>query len=175
MNPALALSLLQAASAMLLGAQHAALPPSTIQGIINTAENAVQLAAQEGVSIPFILTKNDSIWPNAKDLHNAAYRDPQGNWVRPGSTVVLLDQYTSFGDLNHDGADDAAVIVNKPGADGTPHYFIAAMLNQGSVMFDIAELPLGENLNITDHRVTDGKIVIDGKQYHLFGISLTAL
>lgn len=157
---------------MLLGAQRAALPASTTQEIINVAENAVQMAAQAGAQIDFTVPKNDSIWPNAKDLRNAAYRDAAGRWVRLGSAVSFLDQYTSFGDLNHDGMDDAAVILNEPDAQGDAHYFLAAMLNQGGVMFEAAETPLGGTLNVATHGINAGKIDINGKQYRLFGVSL---
>ena len=175
MNIPLALSLLQAATSILLGAQRAVLPPSTIQGIVNVAENAVQLAAQTGAPIGFEVPQNNGIWPNINDLTNAAYRSSAGNWVRLGPTVSLLEAYTSFGDLNHDGRDDAAVIVNKPGADGAPHYFLAAMLNQGGVMFDVAELPLGGAVSINAHHIVNGTIELDNKHYQLFGISLNAL
>jgi hypothetical protein len=137
--------------------------------MVNIAGNAIQIVTQATAQIPFTVTQNNSIWPNIDGLYNAPYRDAKGNWVRLGSTVSLLAQYTSFGDLNNDGFDDAAVIVNKPAADGNPRYFLAAMLNQGGIMFDIAELPLGKKININSHRVTSGQIIIDGKRYELWG------
>jgi hypothetical protein len=96
--------------------------------------------------------------------------------VRLGSGVTLLQQYTSFGDLNHDGADDAAVILAKPstagGAEGGESYFLAAMLNQGGVMFDIAELPLGSTANINSHQIASGTIILGSNQYKLLGTDL---
>ena len=115
------------------------------------------------------MPQNDSAWPNAKDLKNAPYIDASGHWARLGKTVELLDGNTSFGDLNRDGMDDAAVIVNRPLSNGTPNYFLAAMLNQNGIMFNIADFSLGTSINITSHSVTGGIILLNGDHYELLG------
>jgi len=130
--------------------------------IVEQAKNPVNFAVRE----------NSSIWTNITDLLSAQYLDAKGNWVRIGSGVSLLSEYTTFGDLNNDGFDDAAVIVNKPGADGAPHIFLAAMLNRGKTLFNIADFPLGNSVHITSHQVTNGKIVLDGNKYELLGREL---
>jgi hypothetical protein len=186
MTTAATIPFLKALTAFLLTIQGASLAPSAAQNAVNIAENGVQLAAQAiaAQQIPFTVPQNDGVWPNIKDLGNAAYRDGNGGWARLGPSVSLLEQYTSFGDLNHDGSDDAAVILAKPAEANTTaattsannpgeHYFLAAMLNQGGTMFEVAELPLGNTLSIVSHSIASGTIIIDGKQYKLFGINLS--
>lgn len=174
MNPAAILSLLQITAAMLTTAQGGAMPAANVQSIITISQHSIQLAAQSEANIPFTVTPNNSMYPNINDLDSAAYRDTNGNWVTLGPSVILSGGDTSFGDLNNDGIDDAAVVVNKPDAEGNPHYFLDAMLNQGGVMFDIAELPLGTTDNITTHRIVSGTIMLNNSSYTLFGDALEA-
>ena len=165
------LSLLQAAASLLVSAQSEPSLQAKIAAV-HIGSKAVQTVVQETADIPFAITPNDSAAPTAKEVVNAPYRDAFGKWTKLGSSVKLMEQYLSFGDLNYDGSDDAAVVVNKPDAKGGAHYFLAAMLNQGGIMFDIAEAPLGSTINITNHRVASGEIVLDGAHYELLGEEL---
>jgi len=181
MNIASMIALLQATSALLVFAQGSRATPALMRSAVNIGSHSVQIVAQVRAPIDFAVTPNSSIWPNINDLVNAPYLDANGNYMRLGSdaagtasTVSLLEQYTSFGDINNDGVDDAAVIVNRPNAAGTPNYFLAAMLNQGGIMFNITDYPLGNTINITTHKVISGNIMIDGKQYDLLGDQLSA-
>ncbi|HEX4104504.1 MAG TPA: hypothetical protein VHZ04_03480 [Candidatus Paceibacterota bacterium] len=175
MNVSSTLSLLQALAGMLALLHGAPTAPasSTLQSAVNLATRSIQLVAQADAQIPFTVIPNDGMWPNVNDLENAAYRDASGNWVRLGPTVSLIQADTSFGDLNGDELDDAAVVVNKPDATGSPHYYLVAMLNQGGVMFDDAELSLGSTVNVTSHDITSGIITVNGQQYALFGTALS--
>jgi len=168
------LSLLQAVALLLTAVQGGKIATPAIQTqAVNMAGNAVQLAAQVADPVGFTVTKNDSIWPNMKDLLNAPYRDANGKWIRLGASVQLIEGDTSFGDLNHDGLDDAAVVVKKQMADGSQNYFLAAMLNQGGILFDIADLPLGPNFEATSHKVaSSGDAVLNGRRYELVGDKL---
>jgi hypothetical protein len=177
MTAAATTTLLNTLSAFLLVLQGSHASPAAQQTAINIAENGVQLAAQAVAMphIPFAIAPNDSVPPNIADLGNAAYRDGDGNWVRLGNGVNLIEGDTSFGDLNHDGVDDAAVIVEKPSSGGGVNYFLDAMLNQGGIMFDIAEVPLGAALTVTSHEIVPGTIFINDQQYQLFGTQLSAI
>ena len=160
----------------LRGAPQSRVAPAVAQQIVNVAGNAVQLATQAAEPVGFAVTPNDGIWPNARDLTNAPHRDVSGKWVRLGGTVQLMEADTSFGDLNRDGVDDAAVVVKKQMADGSQSYFLAAMLNQGGIMFDVAETPLGANFapDTATHSITANEAALDGKHYALVGNQLTA-
>jgi len=169
MNTASLLALLQAAASVLTLAQAHNAKPAFMQEAVNFGSNAVQVVTQAAAPVSFAVPQNDSIWPNAKDLVNAPYIDGSGRWVRLGPTVQALFEDTSFGDINHDGFDDAALIVNRPSAGGTPNYFLAAMLNQGGILFNIADLPLGPGLTVTSHSIASGTIFLNGNAYSLLG------
>ncbi len=170
-------ALLQAAFLLLTGIQGGKMnmAPAAAQQAVNIAGNAVQIATQAEAPIGFAVAQNDGIWPNMRDLLNAPYRAADGAWVRLGNGVQLVQEDTSFGDLNHDGMDDAAVVVKKSMPGGTQGYFLAAMLNQGGIMFDIAEMPLGTNFAAAAHAIASGTAMLNGKHYQLIGNALESL
>lgn len=166
--------LLSVLFAMLTAFHSSQASPAVLKNVVTIGEQGIQLAAQAGQVVPFDVPKNNSIYPNIKDLAQAAYRDANGHWVPVGSSVMLLGEYTSFGDLNKDGIDDAVVVIKKTSPLGQS-YFLAAMLNQGGVMFDVAERPLGSTIAITTHKISAGEIDIDSARYILFGIEIQQL
>lgn len=163
------LSLLQAAAMMLTFAQTHPLPAATSQSVVHVASNAVQLVTQAAAPIDFAVPQSNSIWPNLDELAHAPYLDAPGHWVPLGSSVQLVQEDTSFGDLNGDGIDDAAVVVDRLSASGAPNYYLAAMLNQGGILFNIADVPLGPRLDIASHTVRGGEIFLDNNSYQLLG------
>lgn len=159
--------LLQALVALLSGLQNNPQAPQTAvaQGVAITGQ-AIQLAVQAQAlpKINFAIPKNDSIWPNITDLYNAAYLDANGNYEPQGIGVGLVGEDTSFGDLNGDGYDDAAVIVKRTDDSGNTVSALAAMLNQGGIMFNIADVPLGNNIQLFSHHIVQGgTIVLDAQ------------
>lgn len=158
------LILLQTATALLAGLQSGpALPAKTQQQVINSAAQVVQLAVQSYVVTPdFQQAKNSDIWANYKDLLNSKYLNYAGNRVALGQGVELEDGSISFGDINGDNRDDAAVIAKQNMPDGSERSVLAAMINQGDIMFNVADEPLGTNVQIFDHRVLDqGKFKLE--------------
>lgn len=172
MNPASLIALLQLAASVLVSAQNPKMVLTMRQQAVQLGSNTVQLVTQAAAPIGFDVPKNNSIWPTAKDLMDAPYVDGPGHWARFGSTVQPLLQYASFGDLNDDGADDAAVIVNRPSVGGRPHYFLAVMLNQGGILFNIADVPLGSTVNVASHSIANGAVLLDSRKYNLLGNEL---
>ena len=162
------------AASVLLFAQNHTLPPEVLQSTVNLGSNTVQLVTQAAAPIDFPVPQNDSIWPNAKDLLRAPYLNAPGHWSPLGSAVQLMQADTSFGDLNQDGLDDAAVIVDRPSA-GAAHYYLAAMLNQGGILFNIADYPLGSSLTVATHTISNGVAWVNGTGYRLLGNTLLAL
>ncbi len=173
MNITSLLALLQAAASLLTAAQSPAATAAIQQGAVKFGNNAVQVVTQAAAPINFTVAKNDGIWPNISDLMRAPYIDAAGHWAPLGKTVRLVQKDTSFGDINNDGLDDAAVVVNRPSADGSANYFLAAMLNQGGIMFNIADFSLGTHANITSHSIKDGMMLLDGNRYELLGNVIT--
>lgn len=168
--------LLQLVASLLTGAQHNAnLTPGATEATIAIASQAVQLTAQAEVmpKIAFAIPPNDSNDPDMKDLMHSAYLDAAGNYVPAGSTVNFDTGNVSFGDINQDGFDDAAVIVQQADMNGNTTEAIAAMLNQGGIMFNIADYPLDGNPQITSHNIIQGgDIVINSSTYSLVGDQL---
>ena len=186
MNTAIAL-LLQAATSLLIGiGQNANFPYAVRERAVITAEHAVQISTQAEAmpSIGFSVPKNTSIWPTTSDLMQAPYRSADGSWVPLGNSVQLMAPSTSFGDINSDGLDDAAVIVKQTTKDGSSRYALAAMLNQDNILFNVADLPLAPAVEIYSHNIQGNQISIDMKigdtvratyRYELLGNQLISL
>jgi hypothetical protein len=152
--------LLQLVTSLLTGAQHSAvMTPSSTQATVAIASRAVQLSAQaEAIpKIGFAIPANDSNAPSMKDLMQAAYIDPTGAYVPAvGSDVGVVQEDTSFGDLNADGYDDAVTVVQRTDEAGNTTFVLATMLNQGGVMFNIDDVPLGSTVKVFSHNIVQG-------------------
>lgn len=78
----------------------------------------------------------------------------------PTELVIKLDQ-VAVGDLNGDGAPDAAVVlIAQPGGSGT-FYDLAAVLNQNGTPKHVASALLGDRIKINSITVQAGEIVVD--------------
>ncbi|HVO29058.1 MAG TPA: hypothetical protein VMT81_03695 [Candidatus Paceibacterota bacterium] len=179
MNTSTIAALLQVAAIFLGGLQgNPKATPAVLQPAVAIGSRAVQLAAQAEAMprISFAIPPNDSAAPNIKDLGHAAYLDAAGNYVPLGPTVALVQEDTSFGDLNGDGFDDAAAVVERADAGGGTDLALAAMLNQGGIMFDIADLPLVSGIQVVSHAIVPGgDIVLNSSTYYLLGDQLVKI
>ena len=158
------LAMLQVAATLLMSIQNN--PQATLatqQQAIATANHAIQLSVQSLATIPFAITPNLSPAPNILALENAAYLNSEGSWSRAGAGVELVASSTSFGDLNGDGVDDAAALVVLTPQNGTREsYALAAMVNQGKSLFNIADASLGSGpVAIYSHSIQNGELVLD--------------
>ena len=74
--------------------------------------------------------------------------------------VIKLSDRIAFGDLNGDGAKDAAVIlVSNPGGSGT-FYELAAVINSNGNPQHAASVFLGDRLKVEDISIRTGQIVV---------------
>ena len=165
MNIAIAL-LLQAATSLLTGiGQNVNLSYAVREQAVLVAEHVIQISTQAEAMprIGFSVPKNTSIWPTIGDLYQTAYRTTDGNWVPLGAGVQLVTPSISFGDVNGDGLDDAAMVVVRTASDGSTQYALAAMLNQGGILFNIADLPLGTAIQVRSHSIENNQITLDMK------------
>lgn len=163
MNTTVVALLLQMTASLLSGAQHNPdLSPTTTAKIAAIGAQAIQLAAQAEADarIGFAVPKNPGIWPNVSELVRSAYLNGNGDYVPEGADAALEQQTISFGDLNGDGLDDAAAIVDLK-KNGSTEAALAVFLNQGGVMYNIADLPLGGAVTVYSHRIMDGVLTID--------------
>lgn len=177
--------LLQAAAALLLGVQNnPQVPQAAVQQAIATASLTVQMAteAQAISQIHFSVPMNHaSIWTTIDDLRQAAYLDVNGNYTPQGTSVGLREADTSFGPLNNDGLDDAAIFVQRTDARGNTTTALGAMINLNGMTFNIADRTLGKNVQIFSHHVVGGGVIeltmnVDGARatyrYQLVGNEL---
>jgi hypothetical protein len=163
MNTALT-SLLQVTASFLMLISHSPKATPAMQAqAVTLGGQVVQISTQAAANIPFIVPQNDSAWPNITDLEDAPYLEPNsyGSWTRAGVGVEVISSSTSFGDINGDGFDDAVVLVEQNPADANPNFDLAAMLNQGGIMFNIADAPLGGSAQIYNHEIQNGVLTID--------------
>jgi hypothetical protein len=139
---------------------------ATLQEAVALTNQSIQIAAQVEAAprINFPVTPNNGFQPNITDVYNSAFLDPNGNYVQLSPTAVLIPGDTSFGDLNGDGVDDAAVVVQEMDANGNWSTQLAALLNQGGVMFNIADAELAagtSTLQIFSHNIVGGEVVLN--------------
>lgn len=186
MSTATIATLLQLVVSLLTGAQHSAvMTPSTTEATVAIAGRAIQLSAQAEAmpKIGFTIPPNDSNAPNMKDLMQTAYIDETGAYVPAvGADVGVVQGDTSFGDLNDDGFDDAVTVVQRTDSSGNTTFALATMLNQGSIMFNINDVPLGSTVQVYSHNIVQGgdfviNMSVDGaaaqtSTYYLLGDQL---
>ncbi len=162
MNTSTIALLLQMTSSLLAGAHNnAAVPPAALAEIAGLGNRTVQIAVQALAPIDFPVATNTDMWPTVTDLMASPYLDAEGNYVRAGGAVQLDQSSVSFGDLNSDGFDDAAAIVTRKMADGTTQDAIAVFLNQGNIMFNIADLPLGSSATVYSHNINANMLTMN--------------
>ncbi len=165
-------TLLQLTTALLLSAQNPNVPADLRTQAFALASQAFQLYQSAGqvqvTQVPVSL--RHSPWLNAQELVNAEYFDQagnkfrlmDGNYTSAYSSAEFQQQYISFGDLNHDNLDDAVVILRESLAAQPARYILAAVLNMDNGMtLNAANLDLGREIQIFDHRVQEGKFKID--------------
>lgn len=163
MNSLIATLLQLTTSLLLVAKQSDTMPLAAREGIVGVAGRAIQLSTQALMEIPpgFVQIKNNGIWPTAADLGNSLYLDARGKYVPFGQSVQALYSYSSFGDINNDGFDDAFAVVKRSLSGGGYEYALAAMLNQGNVLFNIDDATLGSSIEIYSHHVVNGALDID--------------
>jgi hypothetical protein len=161
MNTAIA-GLLQVTAALLLGVQHNPnISLAAQKQAVLVGGQVVQISTQALANINFPVPQDSSIWPNIADLQNAPYLNASGQWVQLGQGVKLVSSSTSFGDLNNDGFDDAAALVERSLPDGSSDFALAAFVYQGGILFNVADAPLGTSVQVYDHSIQNGQLVID--------------
>jgi hypothetical protein len=86
-----------------------------------------------------------------------------GQFVAPdnSATIVISPTLVAIGDINGDGAEDAAAIVQTTLASGAIRYDLVAFLNQGGQPVAAAATALGGPVRIDALRVEKGAIWLD--------------
>jgi hypothetical protein len=161
MNTAIA-ALLQVTAMFLLGVQrNPSVSLAAQQQAVSVGGRVVQISTQALANISFPVPQNDGAAPTIKDLQNAPYLSASGKWVQWGRGVAPVSSSTSFGDLNGDGFDDAAILVRRSLPDGSSDFALAALVNQNGILFNVADAPLGSSVQIYSHTIQNGELVVD--------------
>jgi heat shock protein HslJ len=82
-----------------------------------------------------------------------------GGASRP--TVVLHPEVYAFGDLNGDGADDAAVILIESSGGSGSFIYLAAVINEGGVPVNVATHLVGDREQVQAISIEEGEITLD--------------
>jgi hypothetical protein len=101
-------------------------------------------------------------WPTGgvAQLVDGVYRE---KYLPDSATemIIRLSHLFVYGDLNADGAEDAAaVLVADPGGSGT-FYYVVAVLNQNGTPKPVASQFLGDRVFIRSFEVENGNVVIE--------------
>ena len=93
-------------------------------------------------------------------LTNGVYQETLVTGAASKLTVRLLDQY-AIGDLNGEGADDAAVVlVSDMGGSGT-FIVLAAVINDGGLPKHVGSAALGDRVQIKSVSISQREIVVE--------------
>jgi hypothetical protein len=92
-------------------------------------------------------------------LTDGEYSEPAAPGSATETKVMLLPDYTTYGQLN--GQDAAAVVlVTDPGGSGT-FYSLHLMVSQDGEPVEVASTSLGDRIQINSMAIEDNQIVID--------------
>lgn len=73
-------------------------------------------------------------------------------------TTVKLGTQTAFGDLDGNGAEDAAAILQTSSGGSGDSTYVAAVLNQAGAAKPVASVYLGDRIVVKSLAIVDGKI-----------------
>jgi hypothetical protein len=102
-------------------------------------------------------------WPQdgLAPLVDGAYEEE----IMPGSaskiTVLVIPELYAFGDLNGDGAGDAAATLASSGGGSGTFISLEALLNQEGVAQHVATAQLGDRTQVQRVDIVEGRIVVE--------------
>lgn len=94
-------------------------------------------------------------------LRNGEYFEKWDSDSASGLSVGIKEDEITFGDLNEDNKDDAAVIVYSSGG-GSPEFRdLAVMINNAEEPFYLASVSLGDRVKINSIMIESGIIILN--------------
>jgi basic membrane protein A len=129
--------------------------PESETGVVSETAAGVTLEDLKNIEYQVDYTAN-----GRARLVNGQFREP----AAPGSAtevVIILSDVIAFGDLNGDGAGDAAaVLISDPGGSGT-FYDLAIVIEQNGNPVNVATTLLGDRLIINALTIEGDEVVVD--------------
>jgi hypothetical protein len=124
--------------------------------IVATVGNAMTLSVQSLLSQPgatSFVRKN--AYPTIEDVRNFSFVDNRGIRRFSFDGMNILEQYTSFGDMNGDNFEDVlAVVQYEPGGS----YYLVPLLNRVGFLVQTNIVSLGNPVSISQHHIDNGVI-----------------
>ncbi len=96
------------------------------------------------------------LWPTEVTLKNGDYFEYSG-WEL---LVIYQDMYV-YGDFDHDGLEDAAVIISENTGGSINMYTVAFLINDGHQLVHRASIILDDHALIDSMQEKENKVVID--------------
>ena len=125
-----------------------------------TATADLVLGSADAISATVGNLTYTGIYTDAVTLTDGTYTGepfvPDGA-LRP--TVKLIQ--VAAGDLNGDGAEDAAVLLMENSGGSGSFVYLAAVVDDAGTMTNVATILLGDRWQINSFTVTDGQIALD--------------
>ncbi len=103
-----------------------------------------------------------SEWPTAgkATLTDGTFFEPYEPGAASGVHLTLME-HLALGDLNGDGVDDAAVVLEASGGGSGTFRYLAAVLNERGQPRHVASALLGDRVGIESLAIQDGRIVVE--------------
>lgn len=157
--------------------RHARLAVLLAVGLAGWACGPTERGAVPATAPPALAATSPSAAPLSLDaLKNAEYpsqlaagkraRLTDGRYeeaIQPGAAtrlVIALHPVYAQGELNGDGADDAAVVLVASGGGSGAFYSVVAVLNEGGAPRPVAADALGDRVKVDSIAIRSGAIVI---------------
>jgi hypothetical protein len=136
-------------------------PTPSVEPAAATPESQPAAAAGDWTAILKNLSYQSYITQSGMaPLVDGEYREP----AAPDSAaeiVVLLTDFAATGDLNGDGAPDAAVALATNSGGSGVFYDLAAVVVEDGRPVNVAIMPLGDRVQINSLTIQDGQIMVD--------------
>jgi hypothetical protein len=122
--------------------------------VVATVGNAMSISVQSVLSQPGATSfVRGNAYPTIEDVRNFSFVDYRGirRFLFDGMNV--LEQYTSFGDMNGDNFEDVLVVVQfEPGGS----YYLVPLLNRVGSLAQMNVVSLGHPVSISHHHIDNG-------------------
>lgn len=126
------------------------------------------------LSLPVLAQTDGTVAPQivdiASDLANLSYPstrldsgqfDLAGGTYEEGDMHVSMTGFVAQGDLNGDGQDDAAVVLNSNPSGSADFYDLYAVISDTGVLSALAPVEIGDRIEMHDLRIDNGEIIVD--------------
>jgi len=106
---------------------------------------------------------NSPIWGTFALTNGIYYRTPNEPNASPNLYSTKLFDLVAYGELNADGVEDAAVILQTHNGGNGDMKELAVLLNQGGQPYNISTVDIGSPVAVEDFQIQSGEIIVTGR------------